>query len=177
MPATEPTITTRDGSSAVEFLVSKGTALSLVSQLCSRGVKVIKYSRIRLKRLRTFKSRTFVEDQSGDSVNGPPHVAPAFATRMSKPVSICLIFCNNRSISDVLLISAGIAMIEQAVPARDRSSDTAFSNPSSPSYFRAVKKTARAPPRTSAVAAWRPSPREPKRETVSARCYFGQRTH
>ena len=109
------------------------------------------YSLARLKTPRTFKSRTFLLDQSGVGSKGPPQVAPAFATRMSNLSSVSRTFPTNRSMSSV---SATLAAIPTARPHTGSllSFSTAWSIPCSPSFLRAEMKTFLAPARRNAVA-------------------------
>lgn len=109
--------------------------------------------------LRTFKSSTLVTAQSGVGSKAPPHVAAAFATRMS---TRCSAF--NRSTS--LSMSEGFersAAYPIAVPEQGKalSLSTACLNPSGPSAFRATITTFSAPARSSAVAVCSPRPRDP----------------
>lgn len=59
------------------------------------------------KTLLTFKSMTFEKLASVCSSNGAPHVAPAFAKRMSTWSVVLETSATRRSISDVLEASAG----------------------------------------------------------------------
>lgn len=74
---------------------------------------VISYSLAKLNTPLTFRSRTFLLDQSGVGSNGPPHVAPALQTRMSSFPSDSSTFFTRRSISSV---SATLAAKPTAVP-------------------------------------------------------------
>lgn len=109
---------------------------------------------------RIFKSKTLETAQSGVGSNGPPHVAAAFATRMS-------IRSSARSRSTSCSISGGLdrsAAYPTAVPdepAREFNFFTAWLKPCGPSAFRATRMTFFAPASKNAVAVCKPRPRDP----------------
>lgn len=68
------------------------------------------YKRIVLKTLLTFKSITFAKAPSGWVSNFSPHVAPAFANRMSTWSVVCMTFFTSASTSANFALSAGTEM-------------------------------------------------------------------
>jgi hypothetical protein len=101
IPAVELTMITREGSSRVPPAVRRGTALSKLSARKLQRDQIQTHNRTRLNIPRTFKSRTFWDDQSGVGSNGPPQVAPALATRISILSSVFLISLSSLSMSSV----------------------------------------------------------------------------
>jgi hypothetical protein len=114
----------------------------------------------KLKTPRTLRSSTFLLPQSGESSNGPPHVAPALHTRISSLSSVSCTFFTKRAISSV---SATLAAIPIASPFTESlfSFSTAWSMPCSPSFLRAEMKTFFAPASRNAVAVCSPRPLDP----------------
>lgn len=121
---------------------------------------------LRLKILRTLRSRIFETAQSGVGSNGPPHVVAAFATRISIRSSAPSNSAS-LSISESCDRSAAYPTAVPKLPGSEFSFWTAWSKPDGPSAFRATRMTFFAPASRNAVAAWRPRPREPSRYSVS----------
>lgn len=140
------------GKDTVEYCVSQ--------KVDSRCDESVSYSLTRLKMPLTFRSSTFFVAQSGVGSNGPPQVAPAFATRMSILSSV---FFNSSTSTWICSVSATLAAMPTALPETGSllSFSTAWSMPCSPSRFRAVMMTFFAPASRNAVAAWRPRPLDP----------------
>jgi hypothetical protein len=116
---------------------------------------------------RTFRSKILAEDQSGVVSKGPPHVAPALATKMSTWSVCCLTAPTSFATSSRLPTSAGMPTAQPWMPERAFSRLTAWSIPCSLPALRAVTMTSLAPCRRNAVAAWSPRPREPGYASIS----------
>ena len=119
-----------------------------------------------LKTPRTFRSSILADDQSGVVSNGPPHVAPALATKMSIWSVCCLTASTNLATSSRFPTSAAMPTAWPLMPESAFSRLTAWSMPCSPPALRAVTMTSLAPWRRKAVAACSPRPREPGNGSV-----------
>lgn len=121
---------------------------------------MLTYSLAKLKTPLTFRSRTFWLDESGVGSNGPPQVAPALHTRISRRPSVSCTCFTSRAISSVL---ATLAAIPTASPDTGSlfSFSIAWSMPCSPAFLRADTMTFFAPARRKAVAVCRPRPLDP----------------
>lgn len=111
-----------------------------------------------LKTPRTFRSSILADDQSGVVSNGPPHVAPALATKMSIWSVCCLTASTNLATSSRFPTSAAMPTAWPLMPESAFSRLTAWSMPCSPPALRAVTMTSLAPWRRKAVAACSPRP-------------------
>lgn len=160
-PAIAPKMTMREGESGVPDRSSKGVRLDKCQYIAvNHELDHGSYSRVRWNMLRTFRSRTFVTAQSGVGSKAPPHVAAAFATRISTRFS-AFKRSTSLSISESFERSAAYPVARPEQPGKALSLSTACLNPSGPSSFRAIITTFSAPASRSAVAVCSPRPRDP----------------
>lgn len=112
--------------------------------------------------LLTLRSSTLLMEASGVVSRGPPHVAPALATKMCTSQVMASISFASRWTSENLDRSQAIVETLPRQPGTvEWSAPSADNKPCGPSSFLATRITRSAPACRNAVAVWRPMPREP----------------